>query len=83
MRHTENQSQSTPQPMRILPGLARRVAAVISECNYASRRMLDLHMTPGRYASDHGRASGTDGGSLVCASGSPDHEPSARDRVAC
>jgi hypothetical protein len=56
MRQTEYRSQGATQPKQAQLSLARRIAAVISECDYAQRRMLDLHMAPGRDASDRGRA---------------------------
>lgn len=56
MRHTEYQSQGAPESTKARLSLSRRIAAVISECNYAQRRMLDLHMAPARDGSDRGRA---------------------------
>jgi len=55
MRQNEYQSQGEPQRMRALLSVTRRIAAVISECNYAQRRTLDLHMTPARERSGRDR----------------------------
>lgn len=55
MSETRHHSQGAPQPMRTLRSLVSRTAAAISECNYAQGRMLDLSMTPARYASGHDR----------------------------
>jgi hypothetical protein len=42
MRQNKYQSQGTSRPMQTLRSLASRAAAVVSECNYAQRRMLEL-----------------------------------------
>jgi hypothetical protein len=55
MKETRHHSQGAPQPMRTLRSLVSRTAAVISECNYAQTRLLDLSMTPDRYASGQNR----------------------------
>jgi hypothetical protein len=55
MRQNKYQSQGAQRPMQTLRSLASRIAAVISECNYAQRRMLDLNLAPGRHASGHDR----------------------------
>jgi hypothetical protein len=56
MNETRYHSQGATLPKRNLRSLASRIAAVISECNYAQRRMLDLRLTPARYAGGTDRA---------------------------
>jgi hypothetical protein len=51
MKETRHHRQGAPQPMRALRSLVSRTAAVISECNYAQTRMLDLSGTPDRFTS--------------------------------
>ncbi len=53
MRQIKYQSQGASRPMQTLRSLASRAATVISECNYAQRRMIDLSDTPARYAGGH------------------------------
>jgi hypothetical protein len=53
MRQNKYQSQGAQRPKQTLRSLVSRIAAVISECNYAQRRMLELNLTPASYASGH------------------------------
>lgn len=53
MRQTKYQSQGASRPRQTLRSLASRAAAVISECNYAQRRMLDMNLHPARYDHRH------------------------------
>ncbi len=53
MRQTKYQSQGASRPRQALQSLASRTAAVIAECNYAQRRLLDRNLHPARYDHDH------------------------------
>ncbi len=61
---------------------ARSLAAVISECNYAQRRMLQLRVSPDRYVIGGGQAPDTYTEFLSRTSGWLQHEPSAEKRCA-
>jgi hypothetical protein len=63
--------------------LAHRVAALISECNYAQRRWIQLMVSPDSYAIEPGHAPRTYAEFLYRSSGGMWHEPSARERVSC
>ena len=62
--------------------VARCVADVVEECNYAQRRLYELRMDPERYALDCNRAPTTYGEFLFRTSGPPWQEPTARERAA-
>ena len=66
-----------------LARIARRIADVIAECNYAQRRMAALRTAPGRYLTreDRGRAPDTYAEFLHWTSGVLPHEPSAARRA--
>jgi hypothetical protein len=81
MRQTNYQSQGAPQPGQARLSLADRIAAVISEYNYAQRRLTQLRLAPARYGSDHNRAPGTYPEFLFLTSGWLTREPSARERA--
>jgi hypothetical protein len=63
---------------------ARRVADVVSECNYAQRRLLELRMDPERYVLEGDRAPGTYQEFVFrsSCSGMRWREPSAGERTA-
>jgi hypothetical protein len=67
---------------RTLSRLARRLAAVVQECNYAQQRMSDLRAQPDRYLLEPDTAPDTYGDFLFRTSGSAPREPSARQRAA-
>jgi hypothetical protein len=79
---TETNDRPHPATPRAgtLASIARRIAAVLSECNYAQRRIVDLRMAPDLYAADRDRAPDTYGEFLFRARGRLRHEPPARDR---
>ena len=56
---------------------ARGLAAVISECHYAQRRMLQLRLSPDRYVIGGGQAPDTYAEFLFRTSGWLRHEPPA------
>jgi hypothetical protein len=76
-----NSANSQPLAMRLLRGLARRVAAVISECRYAHRTMNALRTAPDNYALRPDSAPDTYGEFLYRTSGVLLHEPSASARA--
>jgi hypothetical protein len=59
-----------------------KVVSIISECNYAQRRMLALQQSPDRYAVGSIGAPDTYAEFLFRTSGMLMHEASARDRAA-
>jgi hypothetical protein len=61
---------------------ARGLAAVISECHYAQRRLLQLRLSPDRYVIGGGQAPDTYAEFLFRTSGCLRHEPSAEKRSA-
>ena len=63
--------------------LMSRVAALISECDYAQRRWVQLKLSPESYATEPDRAPGTYAEFLYRSSGSMWREPSARERKSC
>jgi hypothetical protein len=62
--------------------IAREIASIISECNYAQRRMLALQQSPDRYVLGPIRAPDSYAEFLFRTSGMLMHEPSARERAA-
>jgi hypothetical protein len=72
---------SAHEPVGRLLGLARRIRAVIAECNYAQRRMVELSTAPDRYLFDPDAAPETYTEFLYRTSGVLRHEPSARARA--
>jgi len=79
MTKTNDQPHATP-PAGHLASLAHRVAAVLAECSYVQRKLLDLRLGPDLYAGDRDRAPDTYGEFLFRTSRRLHHEPSARDR---
>jgi hypothetical protein len=61
-------------------GLARRIAAVIRECNDAQRRMAAINSAPDRFMTGRGAAPDTYAEFLFRTSGRLLAEPSARAR---
>jgi hypothetical protein len=61
-------------------GLARKIAAVIRECNDAQRRMAAINSAPDRFMTGPGAAPDTYAEFLFRTSGSLLHEPPARAR---
>lgn len=61
--------------------LARKIAAILAECNHASRRMTELSTAPDRYLVDPDTAPDTYADFLFRTSGLLAHELSARDRA--
>lgn len=72
---------SAHQPAGRIRGLARRICAVIAECNYAQQRMAELSTAPDRYLFDPDAAPATYTEFLYRTSGVLRHEPSARARA--
>ena len=83
MRQTSDRPRAALRLARTAASAARRIAAVISECNYAQRRMTSLFLAPDRNINDNGRAPDTYAEFLFRTSGSLRREPRARDRAAC
>lgn len=75
-------SQHDQRPSGALRQLARKVADIIAECNYAQRRMSSLRLAPDSYLADSRDAPDTYGEFLFRTSGPQLHEPSARQRAA-
>jgi hypothetical protein len=65
----------------VIQRIVRKVASIISECNYAQRRMFALQQSPDRYAGPIG-APDSYAEFLFRTSGMLMHEASARDRAA-
>jgi hypothetical protein len=63
--------------------LARRVAALIAECNYAQRRWTQLMVSPDYYAMEPDHAPDTYEAFLYRTSRGMWHEPSALARAKC
>lgn len=61
--------------------LVRRICAVITECNYAQRRMAELATAPDRYLLNPEAAPETYAEFLYRTSGVLRHEPTARART--
>ncbi|MDQ2875027.1 MAG: hypothetical protein M3Y33_09660 [Actinomycetota bacterium] len=75
-------STNTRSPILSGPGrLARRVVAVLRECNDAQRRMTAISTAPDRYSPRPDAAPDTDAEFLFRTSGLLLHEPSARSRA--
>jgi len=64
----------------ILRTLARRVGAIVAECNYAQRRAAELQACPDRYLLAPDEGPDTYQEFLFRTSGRLLHEPSAADR---
>lgn len=62
--------------------IARRLGAVVADCNYAQRRVTELHSSLDGYLPDPDQAPGTYQEFLVRTSGLLMHEPPARRRSA-
>ena len=58
------------------------IAAVVAECNRATRTMTQLRFAPDRYLPDSGQAPDDYAEFLFRTSGPLRHEPSARQRAA-
>jgi hypothetical protein len=71
-----------PPPLAHVTRLAARVAAIVTECHYAQRRMVTLATSPDRYLLDAGIAPGTYQEFLFRTSGQLAHEPAAAGRRA-
>lgn len=74
-------NQSAQQPVGRIRRLARGICAVIAECNYAQRRMVELRTAPDRYLFEPDAAPATYAEFLYRTSGVLRHEPSARARA--
>lgn len=72
---------SAHEPVGRFSWLARRICAVIAECNYAQRRMAELSTAPDRYLFNPDAAPATYAEFLYRTSGLLQHEPSARARA--
>ena len=62
--------------------VARTMAGVVEECNYAQRRMLQLRLNPERYVINNDQAPATFAEFLFRTSGLLIHEPAADKRFA-
>jgi hypothetical protein len=67
--------------IRRITALARRVASVVAECNYAQRRAIVLRMAPDRYVIGEGEAPADYAEFLFRTSGALLHEPAAGKRA--
>jgi len=65
---------------RVLRMLARRVGALVAECNYAQRRIAVLRSSPELYLWAPDQTPGTYQEFLLRTTGPLDHEPSAAAR---
>jgi len=65
----------------LVRGLARKVSAVIAECNYAQHRMIELATAPDHYLFRPDAAPDTYAEFIYRTSGVLRHEPSARARA--
>lgn len=65
-----------------LRSLARRLGAVVAECNYAQRRVTELATSPDGYLAEPNRAPDTYREFLMRTSGLLMHEPPAARRAA-
>jgi hypothetical protein len=75
-------STSTRSPIRSGPGrLARRIVAVVRECNDAQRRMAAITAAPDRYIARPDVAPDTYAEFLFRTAGPLLHEPSASSRA--
>jgi len=72
---------SAHEPLGCLRRLARRISAVVAECNYAQRRMVELATAPDRYLFNPDAPPATYEEFLYRTSGVLRHEPSARART--
>ncbi len=63
-----------------LARLARKVAAVVAECNYAQRRLMTLRLAPDTYMDNPDKPPATYAEFLFRAGGPLSHEPSAGER---
>jgi hypothetical protein len=61
--------------------LARQIARIIAECNYATRRMTILKMAPDTYGTARDKAPGDYAEFLFRTSGALMREPDARHRA--
>jgi hypothetical protein len=66
---------------RQLTTLARQVARILAECNYATRRMTILKTAPDAYVTTRDRAPGDYAEFLFRTSGALMREPDARHRA--
>jgi hypothetical protein len=64
----------------VMRKLARRVGAVVAECNYAQRRITVLQSSPDHYLVVPGQAPDTYQEFLLRTAGILEHEPSAAAR---
>ena len=78
MRKDSQQVRETSPLAGTLGSIARRVSAVVSEYNYAQRRLNELRFGMDQFGSR--QAPDTYGEFLQLTSGSLRHEPPARDR---
>jgi hypothetical protein len=76
-----NSANDQRRIFRTLTGIARKIVAVIRECNEAQRRMTAIRTSPDRYAVRPDAAPDTYAEFLFRASGMLVHEPSARARA--
>ena len=66
---------------RLITTLARRIAAIVAECNYAQRRMTILKTSPDAYLTARDQAPGDYAEFLFRTSGTLLREPDARRRA--
>jgi hypothetical protein len=79
MSNTSDRARGTAP---IIRQIARRIASVVAEYNYAQRRLMQLRLNPDSYVWGSQPLASTYGEFLFRTSGSLRHEPSARDRAA-
>jgi hypothetical protein len=79
MTSSEHQARGVA---RVVRRMARRAAAILTECNYAQRRLTQLRLSPDSYMRGEDHAPGTYAEFLFRTSSGLRHEPSAHERTA-
>jgi hypothetical protein len=77
-------TRQTTAPARLSSGLARiarRIADIVAECNYAQRRSFEIMTTPDSYLADRDQAPDTYAEFLFRTSGGLLHEPASAQRT--
>jgi hypothetical protein len=67
--------------IRRISALARKVASIVEECNYAQHRAIVLRATPDQYVIGKGKAPADYAEFLFRTSGALLHEPADRQRA--
>ncbi|HEU5418211.1 MAG TPA: hypothetical protein VFV41_11025 [Streptosporangiaceae bacterium] len=75
-------TRAVTRTLRLGRQLARRISAVLAECQRAQRRVTELRTSPDRYLPEPGHAPDTYAEFLFRTSGTLRHEPAAARRAA-